>query len=345
MNKVSQHWLLTAILLSLTTTVAFADTEELNANHIDVLMINPNLQLSDVIEKAFLRHPLQASLHSRDTLVIARNTVANAILPAAPAIIIGHQNDTLLSGRGESEWLAELELSVWLPNQRGGRSKVAEATQSNVQVSRESLKLQVAGLVREAIWDVSFNNNSFALANSNLELYQNLQHDVEKRFKAGELAKTDFLLAKQESLRAEREKLHAEAEVMHTRHRYYLLTGLKEIPLSFDEKQSNLEDYSLSPIWLEAQSKVGLSETERNLAQIESHENPQLLINMRRMQGAIDHTSNDSVGLRVRIPFGGETRAAPIKAAAEVNLGNALSERDTIQYALDTAMHERLNIT
>ncbi len=339
MSIISQFWLTTALLLSLTGE-CLAEPTESDADHVDVLLVSPNLKLGDVLEKAFLRNPLQASLHSRATLVSARNSAANATLPTAPAIIIGHQNDALTSGRGEREWLAELELPVWLANQRSNRIKVADATQSNVQVSVESLKLKVAGLVREAIWDVTFNNNSFLLATSKYDLAKDLQRDVERRFKAGELAKTDFLLAQQETLRAEREKLHAEAEVMHARHRYYLLTGIKEIPSSFEEKQSSLQDYNQSPIWLEAQSKVSLSETERNLAQIESHENPQLLVNMRRTQGAFDNTFNDSVGLRVRIPFGGDSRAAPIKAAAEVNLGSAISERDTIRFELETAMHE-----
>ncbi len=340
MNKVSQYWLPMALLLLLSLSVTLKANAETNADHLDVLVVNPNLKLHDVLEKAFLRHPLQATLHSRDTLLSARNSVANATLPKAPSITIGHQNDALASGRGESDWQAELELPVWLPNQRSNRTKVADATQSNLEVSRQSLKLQVAGLVREAIWDVTLNNNSFALASAKLELSQNLQRDVEKSFKAGELAKTDFLLAQQETLRVEREKLHAEAEVMHARHRYYLLTGLKEIPGAIKEKQSNLEDYRQSPIWLEAQSKVGLSETERNLAQIESHENLQVSVNIRRMQGAFDNTFNDSVGLKVRIPFGEETHAAPIEAAAELNLGSALSERDSIHFSLKTAMHE-----
>lgn len=88
------------------------------------------------------------------------------------------------------------------------------------------------------------------------------------------------------------------------------------------------------------QSKVGLSETERDLAQIESHENPQVLVNMRRMQGAFDNTFNDSIGLKVRIPFGEQTHVAPIKSEAELNLGSALNDRDSMRYALETAMHE-----
>lgn len=309
-------------------------------DHLDELKVNPNLQLSEVLEKTYARNPMQASLQSRDSLVSARKFVANALLPATPAVSLSHQNDTVGSARGERDWQAELELPVWLPNQRNNRLKVADASQSTMTASRESLKLQVAGQLREALWDIAFNDNNLALAVNKLEVANKLQRDVEKRYQAGELAKTDAMLAQQETLRAEKEKLRAEAEVMHARHRYYVLTGLREIPASFEEKQSSLEDYSQSPIWLEAQSKVGLAETERDLVQVESHENLQVLVNMRSTKGAFDNTANESVGVKLRIPFGGEARAAPIKAAAEVGVGNALSERETMKYSLETAMHE-----
>jgi len=78
--------------------------------------------------------------------------------------------------------------------------------------SRESLKLQVAGLLREALWDIAFNENNLALAANKLEVAKNLQRDVEKRYQAGEMAKTDAMLAQQETLRSEKEKLRAEAE-------------------------------------------------------------------------------------------------------------------------------------
>jgi outer membrane protein TolC len=127
---------------------------------------------------------------------------------------------------------------------------------------------------------------------------------------------------------------------MHARHRYFLLTGLREFPANFTEQQSVLEDYSQSSIWLEAQSKLGLAETERTLAQVESHENLQLLLNMRRSQGAFDNTVNDSVGLKVRIPFDQEARAATIRAVAEMHVGTALSEQELLRKSLETMMHE-----
>ena len=334
-----KRWLLLFMMALSTATWVFpalaADVE-----HVDVLLVNPNLQLHDVLEKTIARNPMQASMQSREIMVKAKSLIAHATLPSTPAMIVAHQNDALTSGRNEREWLAEVELPVWLPSQRSNRIKVADAFQSNLAASRESISLQVAGMLREALWDIAFNDNNLALATSKLGLARRLQMDVEKRYQAGEMAKTDFMLAQQETLRAEREQLRADAEVMHARHRYLLLTGLHELPGSFIETQSSLDDYTHSSIWIEAESKLGLAETERNLAQIESHENLQVLLNMRRTQGAFDSLSNDSVGLRLRIPFGGDARAAPIKAAAEIGVGYALTEREKLRTSLEAMMHE-----
>ena len=339
MSISSERWIVIA-LLSLATPLVLAEPTQYEADHVDALRVNPDLQFHEVLEKTIARNPMQATLTSREFMVSAKSLIANAILPSTPSINVQHQNDTLGSRRGEREWQAEVELPVWLPNQRNNRLKVADATQSNVAASRESLRLQVAGLLRDAVWDIAFNDNNNALATNKLTLANTLQHDVEKRYQAGEMAKTDAMLAQQETLRAEKEQLRAEAELMHARHRYFLLTGLRELPASFEEKQSSLEDYTQSSIWVEAQSKLGLAETERALAQVESHENLQVLLNMRRSQGAFDNMSNDSVGVKVRIPFGGETRSAPIKAAAEMHVGAALTEQETLRYTLEAAMHE-----
>lgn len=334
-----RFWLAIALLLS-TAKMVLAESVQHEHIHFDALKVNPNLQLNEVLEKTLARNPMQTTLQSRNSVVSARKMVANSLLPTAPAVSVLHQNDALGSGRGEREWQAELELPVWLPNQRNNRLKVADASQSSVIASRESLKLHVAGLLREALWDLTMNDNNLALTVNKLEVTHHLQRDVEKRYQAGEMARTDVMLAQQETLRAEKEKLRAEAEVMHARYRYYLLSGLRELPANFAEKQSALEDYSQSSIWLEAQSKVGLAETERELAQVESRENLQVLLNLRSMKGGFDSAANDSVGVKLRIPFGGEASAAPIKAVAELGVGNALSERETLKYALENAMHE-----
>ena len=229
---------------------------------------------------------------------------------------------------------------MWLPSQRTNRQKVAEATRSDLASSRDSLKLQVAGLLREAVWDIAMNENLLQLAQQRVDSALALQHDVEHRFHAGEVAKTDLMLAQQERLIAEKGKLLAEAELMHARHRYLLLTGLHEIPAKYDESLSNVEDFTQSPIWLESESKIQLTEQERDLTRVERRENPQVLLNTRAQRGPFDNAYNESVGLKVRIPLDSEVRNAPLQAAAEVAVGNAMTERENLRLALEAALHE-----
>jgi len=308
--------------------------------HEDELAVNPQLPLKEVLEKTYIRNPSQAVLQSREATVRARNIMANSMLPGAPAVSMTHQNDTMGSGRGERDWQAEIELPVWLPNQRLNRQKVADATTSNLATSRESLKLQVAGLLRDDLWDIAMNDSNVELANQRLDTAKSLQHDVERRYQAGEMAKTDLMLAQQETLMAEKASLLAEAEQMHARHRYFVLTGLREMPAQYQEQQSTLLDYYQSPLWLEYESKVNLAENERDLTAVERRENPQILFNTRTQRGPFDTSYNDSVGLKVRIPLDSEVRSAPLQAAAEVVVGNAITERESLRMMLDTALHE-----
>jgi outer membrane protein TolC len=251
-----------------------------------------------------------------------------------------HLNDGLASNRGEREWQAELELPLWMQNQRNMRTKVADASLAYATLSRENLKLQLAGELREILWLIAYNENNHALAINKLALAKNLQRDVERRYQAGEMAMTDVMVVEQDSLRFEKEKLRAEAELKHASHRYFLLTGLHEVPANIEEQQSPLQDYSQSSIWAEAQSSLALAETERDLAFIESRENLHLSLNAQSSKGAFDNAANDSVGMKLRIPFGEDARAAPINAAAEMGVGQALSARESLRLELEAAMHE-----
>ncbi len=337
MNKTIQHACLLACLLF--QSIAIAETPEVS-QHEDVLVISPTLTLHEVLQKTIERQPRQASLQSQEYNVRAKYTVSKGFLPQAPAVSLYHQNDTIGSGRNERDWQAELELPIWLPKQRGAREKVAELSAQNLGADRASMQLQAAGALRDALWDVAMNRNEVALYQQKMDNAKRLEFDVEKKFKAGESAKTDLMLIQQETLLAEKNKLRAEAELMHARFRYTLLTGLKEIPENFEEKQSDLQDYQQSPLWLAAESKVNLAQGERNLTQVEKRENMQVILNARSSQGAFDNAYNQSVGVRVRIPLDSAVRGAPLQAASELAVGEAMSQRETLRYALEAAMHE-----
>lgn len=311
------------------------------AGEVDALTPNSTLTLHDVLQQAVERNPQRYVLQAMDGKVQARYIHARGMLPASPAISVRHLNDAVGSGRGEREWEAELELPVWLPGQRTARQAVASESQADLAASRDGLMLQVAGVLRDAVWDIGMNANNVELITQRLRMTESLQHDVERRYQAGELAKTDFMLAQNETLQAQAALLRAQAELKHAQHRYTVLTGLREIPVRTDEPLSEKTGLGEQhPLLREAEAKIALAQNERELVRVERRENPQLMLAARSQRGAFDNQFNDSIGLKLRIPLDSEVRSAPLVAAAETNVAKFMSERDRLRYAMETALHE-----
>ncbi|CAG0980143.1 hypothetical protein MTYP_01713 [Methylophilaceae bacterium] len=309
--------------------------------HRDVLEVNPDLTLREVLNRTFTRNPQQYQLQAKDKDVLARRARSDTLFPRPPALALTHQNDALGSGRGEREWQADVEIPLWRSGQRAARTSVAENARTDLEASRERLLLEAAGQLRDAVWEVRMVEGQLALAGLRYQTAEALQQDVERRFNAGELARTDLLLARQETLQARTEAIRAEAELNHARHRYTILTGLQQIPAKLEEVQSQMESYSEShALWREAETRVALTERERNLTAVESRDNLQLVVNTRSQRGAFDNAYNDSVGLSIRIPLTTESHAAPQLAAADMHVAQAIADRERLRYQLESAMHE-----
>jgi outer membrane protein TolC len=324
------HW---GLLLLLPVAVQAAE--------LDTLAANPALSVREVLDKAVERNPQRYVLQAMDGEVQARYKSARGALPLAPAVSLRHQNDAVGSGRGEREWEAELELPVWLPGQRTARENVAQGAQGELATSQDGLRLQLAGVLRDAIWDVGMNEANVDLSGLRLKTAEALQNDVKRRHQAGELAKTDLMLAENETLQARSALLRAQAELRHAQHRYRQLTGLGEIPANAQEIQS--EQVGLSeqhPLLREAEAKIALAQNERDLVRLERRENPQLMLGARSQRGAFDDHYNSSVGMKIRIPLESEVRSAPMLAAVESNLAKVMSERERTRYMMETAIHE-----
>lgn len=329
---------ITVGFLAVLFSPAILAEESVTDFHHDPLRVNAKLTMQEVLQKTLARQPQRLVLQAQEFTVSAQKTMAQSFLPAAPAVSLSHQND--VSGRNERDWQAAVELPVWLPKQRDARTKVAELGAQNLTADRESLQLQAAGLLRDALWDVAMNQNEVALFQKKMEQARKLEADVSKKFHAGELAKTDLMLAQQEVLSAQRGLIGAEAELMHARFRYTLLTGLNEIPENFTEKQSHFVDFKQSPLWMASEAKVTLAQGERDLTQIEKRENATVTLNARSARGAFDERYNQSVGIEMHIPLESAVRNAPLQAVAEQTLGEAMHQREALYYALEAALHE-----
>ena len=317
-----------------------APTTPLDA-HEDHIETNAQISLKDVLEQTVIHHPKQYELDALKNKAKAQYLHANGIFPTAPAATLRHQNDSVGSNRGEREWETEFEMPVWLSGQRAARLSLAKDVESSVGASRQSLMLQLAGALREAVWDIRMSQENESVYESRLKVAQKLEQDVAARYRAGELAKTDLMLAQNETLQSESAYVRAQAEVKHAKHRYISLTGMHEIPVNLDETNYKLDGLSdKHPLLQEANSRIEIAKDEREVVGVERREPPQFILSARSQRGPNDNFYNDGIGFKVRIPFASESRNAPLLASAESNVAGAMTEVGKLKLAMETALHE-----
>jgi outer membrane protein, heavy metal efflux system len=309
--------------------------------HEDTLTTDSTLTLQGVVEKSLPNYPSSQLLKAKILQTQARQTLAKGFFPSAPSLTLRNQNDRLLSNRGETEWEAGVELPIWLSGQRTAREAIAVASAQSFGNDAQNIRLQLAGMVRDALWDIRLMEGLADIAKAKLESANQLERDVKMRVKLGDMAQKDLLVAQTETLQAETEKINADAEVQHAKFRYINLTGLSRIPAQFSEIKSvkHILDET-HPALLNANGKIAISAEQRNLTKIELRDNPILTLGMRTIRGGFDTKYNDSIGVTIRIPFSTETRNSPLIAAAEMQYTEQQVELSQLKLLLAAAMHE-----
>ena len=309
--------------------------------HEDELTIDNAFTLHDLVEKALPHYPNSQLLAAKKLMLEARQTQANSLLPGSAALILRNQNDQLLSRNGETEWEAGVEFPIWLNGQRKARAAIAIIASQNLTVDTQYLRLQLAGMVRDALWDIQLMQGLADIALAKHEAASQLQRDIEKRVSLGDMAQKDLLVAQTETLQAESERINAEAEVQHAKFRYVNLTGLSIIPAEFTEIKSAKSDVEETHLaLLEANGKIALSIEQRNLVHIENRDNPTVTLGTRSLRGATDTQYNNSFGITVRIPLQSATRNTPLQAAAEMQYAENQAHLSQLKLLLAAAMHE-----
>lgn len=317
-----------------------ADGLSQDSDHVDTVSTNSRMTLHEVLLQVVAIHPQQSLLAAHQQMVQARKVMANSWLPQAPSVGFSHQNDALLSNRDEREWQAQMQIPIWLPGQRQARSQVASLADDSLIQDRAGLQQLAADLLRNAVWEIAMRRNDVSLMENRRSTLRSIGEDVQKRFKAGEVARLEVMQTQQETLQAERQLVTANAELMHAQFRYQQLTGLSEMPAKLEETLSTREHYEDSPYWQAAQARLKLAEGQRDLTAIEQRQNPQLTLSTRTIQGGFDYAYNSSMGVAINIPLQSEVHRAPLLANAEQNIGDARTQLETLRRQLENNLHE-----
>lgn len=326
-------------VLALAPTAMAAGTEELVPE--TMVTVSNALNLHDVYDAALTRDPRNGLPEAYRNEAAALSARADSLLSGGPALAVRHQTDQVGSNRGLREWEANLELPLWRRGQRSASRDLAAAASGFADAHGRALELDVAGRVREALWELALAEEHAHLAQQAWQTARALEQDVERRVQAGDLAQADLLLVRDETLSKRDEHLLALSAVRGAEKRYLALSGLNQKPANFSEPQSErsrIEDDH--PLLLEAQRRVERAQAELHRVRRAGNDSPQLVVGTRRDEEPITGTTHDSIGIGLRLPFGGASHIAPAVAAANNQLTETQSAQLALRRDLELALHD-----
>ena len=276
--------------------------------------------LRDAVEAAWARQPAYQAQPARAEEYAAKSDAAQALFPEPPSLSVGNRNDRLNRNGGAQEWEAEIALPLWLPGERGRQSAIVNAERDQYDTGLTAAKLKIAGEVRDAYWQARLAENELALARRKAEEAAALAGDVERRVKAGEVARVDLNQAQAAERLARAALTEAEIRAFKARQAFAVLTGLTTLPAageSIAPAHPDLEDH---PLLAPLQRAVATTQARLRQATQSLRNNPELELGVRRERNAFDDPYANSVQMRFRLPFATDARNKPRIAAANAEL-------------------------
>lgn len=305
--------------------------------------LSSNIQkatLASAVEAAWNRAVASAEAAGISRQAIAERKASSALWATPPSVELSHRNDRLQSNNGVRETEVALAVPLWLPGQKSAKQQAADSLSSLSQLSETEGKLRVAEVVRELHWQIAELQASQSLSKQQTSTFAAIASDVDKRVKAGDLARADALAAKGELLSAQAAQSQAETQLEAAKRQWTALTGLAQTP---DATLASVESPSPRqlaehPELLRAQQQVDLARKRVDLVAKSNRSAPELITKLRQDIPARGQGSAYSLGLAVRIPFGTDDRNAPLQAAALTELEVAQSKEQVLRAQLSARM-------
>jgi outer membrane protein, heavy metal efflux system len=295
--------------------------------------------LADAVEAAYTQQKDADSATARRNLGLALQDRAGMPIAGDPAFNLKYQTDAVGSDNGFREWEGGVNLPLWWPGQRAAQQREASSTLASADALASAKRLEVAGQVREYLWQLALARGSRTEAELAYESAQQLAQDVERRVEAGELPRSDLLLARKEALIAEDALQQAKNRVQQAEARFMRYTGLQQLPAI--RAESPPESPTLSPqhprlAMLAAD--VDRARASRNRVSSQRHSGTSLWLGGKTTRDVTGSGYDSAIGVELTVPLGSKTFNAPALAEAEEALTAALTAQQRNRLELEGAL-------
>lgn len=256
--------------------------------------------LHEALESAWNKQPAQRAQTARLGELEAKRQITTNLTPLPAFVSLGQRSDQIGSNVGQRQTDIELTAPLWLPGQRNSQRAVVEAETSRFSATQTYTKWRLAGEVRDLWWTTRLTQSEKDLANQRVLSAQKLLLDVERRVKAGDLAKVDANRVNVELQTANIALKDTEAQAFRALQQFNALTGITTLPqepeVLSEQKSEN------HPQRLAAQSLL-LAQKRLDLMRSTPRDAPELSLGMTRQKDIANDPYNNSVSLKLKIPF------------------------------------------
>lgn len=337
-------WLFAACLLLAEPCSAgedFAKKPAYTVEHHDPISKDAQLSLAQLVDLTLEKYPDTAMIAALQQEAEALRRRGGSWLANSPYVLVNYIEDAVGSDDGLREMVGGFGLPLWRWGQRDATQKVAERAREASDTRAEGIKLQVAGLVRETLWNIAIAEVRLEQAQLNLDLSEKLLDKVKRRVELGDLPRSDLLLAESNVLEMRSLQVQAEAEVMHSRKRYITLTQMTRVPGDYTEKLSSLAGVSPQHPALNAiNSQIERKRADLQRIQAGGTGQPIVELGGKVARGSRADPYNESMQMALIVPLGSSDHLAPQLAAANLELTQTMTQRDHLLRELEQRFHE-----
>jgi outer membrane protein TolC len=266
----------------------------------------------------------------------ADRATAGSFWAAPPSLELSHRNDRLQSNAGRRETEIGVAVPLWLPGQRAARAGTADATAAQALAAEQVARLRLAGELREAAWQIAAAQAELAQADTQAQGLKQLADDVERRVRAGDLARADALAAQAEQLAAAALQSEVRQRLQAARTRWTLLTGLAVAPDLTAASETTLGSAAPHPELQLASQSTEVARQRVELMRRSRRDAPELTVGVRQDVPGRAESSQGSLVVGLRLPFGTDDRNRPLEAAALSELDVAQTHEQRLRERVDS---------
>jgi cobalt-zinc-cadmium efflux system outer membrane protein len=300
--------------------------------------------LRDALEGAWSRQPAARATGARADELAAKRDAATALLSEPPSVRLGYRTDQPNQNMGIREFEGVMSLPVWSLGTRDAAQALAQAETEQYDSNLRAQRWRLAGEVREAYWQARLAATELELARRKVEEAVALAADVERRLKAGDLARSDLNQARVVEQLARATNAETRARAYRSAQVFFVLTGLKTLPVVAESVAESYPELDAHP-QLEAAGRVSATARAKlGQATKATRDPPEIEVGMRRERSAFGESYANSVIVGIKLPFGTDARNQPRITAANAELIEASAalvlEHRKLASDIDNAMVE-----